>query len=175
MSDIGHDDDVVHEPAPYGPRSNDPHARALLDWIKERFDSGLPVETDEIVERDRLTGCHVFEWNNDQAGPEYRKVQARHLMQRFNYWYQRNVRVRGWVSLRTPVGTDQPTTSETPTSERAYWPITTVVRTPSFREQLIAKVTRKIETQLATLRFLNLTPAEHAHILAKVEAAMARE
>jgi hypothetical protein len=156
-------------PASFGWNTKDPHELRALAWLKDRWDEKRPIPTEELLEWDRTHGRHLFTWDDAEAGHEYRLQQARNFMGRFQMRLN-GFRVRGWYNVR-----EEPIGPEHDAPNRAYWPTTAVVDQPSLRAKVIQDVTRRLETQAATLRFLELTEDECELILDRVERALGKE
>lgn len=152
--------------------SKRPAVQRALTWLAKRQRAGESVTSRAMVEWDRKHGKALFDWDDASAADAHRIHQAAHFIGHFAYRLN-GFRVRGWISVpdTSQVEADEDETS--PKAGNAFHHVSTIIDRPPMRARVIASVTRRLETQAATLRFFQLSPDEQSQVLRRVEQAMA--
>lgn len=132
------------------------------------------MTTEGLIEWDRAHEKKLFKklfnWNDPEAAIQWRRIQARNFMEERFAYRMNGFRGRGWYNLQEDAESEGQV--ELP---RADYPLPIVVDTSSLRQGVIDDIMRRIETQAATLKFLQLSAHEQAAVLARVERALSGE
>lgn len=129
---------------------DNPYVVLALRYIRSRR-SVTPMQ---LVTWDNSHGRNLFEWDDEQAGIDYRVHQARLFFNRLRLKIG-EYRIREFINVPSE-------------DERAYFPIEKINEDPQAREAVIADLTRRMKTLAMELRFWKLSAPERRKILEKV-------
>jgi hypothetical protein len=144
-------------------RTDLPHVRKALTFVRRTLGAGGHVTTDELVEWDRTHGRRLFNWNDSDAAEEWRRTQARLFLNRFRARFE-GMRVRAFIHVREDL--DQGI------EQGAYYAVETIAQHPGMREQVINDITKRMTSLGTELQMWRLSDTEREVIFEKLRAAM---
>jgi hypothetical protein len=115
------------------------------------------------VQWDATHGKQLFEWDEREAADQYRLHQARVFMNRFRARVD-GMRVRFMVHVHED--------AEAGIEESGYTLVETIADHPGMRAQVIADITRRMESLASELRMWQLNEQEQASVFERLRAAM---
>lgn len=118
-------------------RLSDRDAQVIGEFIEDRFEDGpvTPIALVKAATAKRSVIHGYFQWDDVKAGQEYRLWQARHYL--------------GSIEVVRLVGKREEQTRAfhvVTNGDRAYVPEQVVWRTPAYREQVVERARRELES-----------------------------
>ena len=144
-------------PARWG--QNTTHVRKALKFIRNK---GV-VTAEQLVEWDASHGRRLFDWNNAEAGKQWRVHQARLFMNSFRAQFE-GMRVRAIIH----VDEDE----EQGIDRGGYYPVEAISEHQGMRDQVVGDISRRMTVLASELKMWRLSEPERTALFERLRAAM---